>query len=335
MEAIPTRVFDLFGKIQVHLKSTTGAKLPLSRHGEGTQSLSVLMLFQAYVATKLAEDYKPESTPILALEEPEAHLHPSAIRSLGSLLENMVGQTIVSSHSGDLLSRVPVTSLRRLYKKNGETKIGRVQDNLLTDREIQAVNYFIRLSKGHYLFSRCWLLVEGESDFHIMPMLFELMGYSQDQISFSVLEFSQVFEKGESFIKLAQALGIQRFMMADGDAAGRNYVNRAGRYLENGENLADRARQLTSADIEHEFWNAGYDDVYKNVLNLSDLNSLESQHIPNQEGFADAVIKKAIKERKKPGLAMDIQSAVTARGINSIPQTIKDIITHVVQLAGN
>lgn len=37
LEAIPTRVFDMVGKIQVHLKSCYGAKLPLYRHGEGTQ----------------------------------------------------------------------------------------------------------------------------------------------------------------------------------------------------------------------------------------------------------------------------------------------------------
>jgi putative ATP-dependent endonuclease of OLD family len=294
------------------------------------------MLFQAYVATKLAEDYEPESTPILALEEPEAHLHPSAIRSLGSLLENMVGQTIVSSHSGDLLSRVPVTSLRRLYKKNEETKIGRLQDNLLTDREIQAVNYFIRLSKGHYLFSRCWLLVEGESDFHIMPMLFELMGYSQDQISFSVLEFSQVFEKGESFIKLAQALGIQWFMMADGDAAGRNYVNRAGRYLENGENLADRARQLISADIEHEFWNSGYEEFIKNMVTDHHQTQIESEAAGDSIKKTKLLIKAAInKVGGKPAFAQRLADEVERRGIDSIPQIIQDIMTRVVQLAGN
>lgn len=72
----------MVGKIQVHLKSCYGAKLPLHRHGEGTQSLAVLMLFQAFTAANLAESYAPEATSLLALEEPEAHLHPSAIRSL-------------------------------------------------------------------------------------------------------------------------------------------------------------------------------------------------------------------------------------------------------------
>ena len=266
LEAVPTRVFDIVGKIQVHLKSSCGAKLPLHRHGEGTQSLAVLMLFQAFAAATLAEAYAPESMPILALEEPEAHLHPSAVRSLGSSLEKMTGQIIMTSHSGDLVSRVPVTALRRLYKHNGETKAGRVERSQFTGRELQAIDYSIRLSRGHYLFSRCWLLVEGESDYHLMPMLFEILGYVQDQVCFSVLEISQAFDKGEPFIKFARALGIQWFLMADGDQEGKEYVNRASKYLESGETIDDRARALAHVDIEHEFYHNGYDSFVEDLV---------------------------------------------------------------------
>ncbi len=49
--------------------------------GEGTQSLAVLLLFRAFLRSQLS-DLDPAASPITALEEPEAHLHPSAIRSL-------------------------------------------------------------------------------------------------------------------------------------------------------------------------------------------------------------------------------------------------------------
>ena len=335
LEAIPTRVFDLVGKIQVHLKSTSGAKLPLHRHGEGTQSLAVLMLFQAFATANLAEAYAPESTPILALEEPEAHLHPSAIRSLGAFLESMAGQILVSSHSGDLVSRVPVRSLRRLYKLNGETRVGRVENDLFTDRELQVIDYRIRLSKGHYLFSRCWLLVEGESDFHLIPLIFEALDLSQDQVSFSALEFSQVFEKGVSFIKLAKALGIQWFMMADGDQEGDGYINLANEYLEHGENLADRARKLNYPDIEHEFWHNGYDNFIRDMVDNSSKNQIHSVTKGDAAQETKQLIKAAIKQAGgKPAFAQALATEIKIRGSGTIPQTIKDIITRVVQLAG-
>ncbi len=378
LEAIPTRVFDMVGKIQVLLKSSYGAKLPLHRHGEGTQSLAVLMLFQAFAATNLAESYAPESTPLLALEEPEAHLHPSAIRSLGSFLEEMTGQVLVTSHSGDLVSRVPVMSLRRLYKHNGETRVGRVESGTFTDRELQAIDYNIRLAKGHYLFSRCWLLVEGESDYHLMPQLFEVMGHSQDQISFSVLEISQVIDKGEPLIKFAKALGVQWFVMADGDQAGTDYVNRANNHLAPGENLAGRARALAHADIEHEFWHNGYSDFMLSIVDPQTINQITNQTV-NCENKAKSLIEKAVKlvgytddaaqtlvedvmaimppqttnqacseaditkslvkaaikqAGGKPAFAQVLANEVRQRGADSIPQTIRDIIGRVVQLAG-
>ena len=335
LEAIPTRVFDMVGKVQVHLKSSYGAKLPLQRHGEGTQSLAVLMLFQAFIATNLAETYAPESIPVLALEEPEAHLHPSAIRTLGTFLKEMSGQVMVTSHSGDLVSRVPVTTLRRLYKENGETKIGRVKCGSFSDRELQAIDYNIRLARGHYLFSRCWLFVEGESDYHLMPLLFEVMGHSQDQVSFSLLEISQVIEKGEPLIKFAKALGIQWFLMADGDTAGQGYVNRANNHLAAGESLADRAKALAHPGIEHEFWHGGFEDFIKAMIPDPHRNQIEADTAGDEARKIKELIKAAIKSAGgKPAFAQSLASEVRNRGEHSIPQTIKDVITRVVQLAG-
>lgn len=335
LEAIPTRIFDMVGKIQVFLKASQGAKLPLHRFGEGTQSLAVLMLFQAFAAANLAEAYAPESTPILSLEEPEAHLHPSAIRSLGSFLDNMIGQILVTSHSGDLVSRVPVTALRRLYKHNGETEIGRVKNGDFTDRELQAIDYSIRLARGHYLFSRCWLLVEGESDYHLMPLLFELMGHSQDQVSFSVLEISQVIDKGEPFMKFAKALGIQWFLMADGDNGGNDYVSRASNYLATDESLADRARALTNTDIEHEFWSNGYNDFIENMVTNSRKGQIATEAANDDVKRIKLLIKAAIRQSGgKPAFSQALVDEVRQRGVASIPQTIQGIIARVVQLAG-
>jgi putative ATP-dependent endonuclease of OLD family len=333
LEAIPTRVFEMVGKVQVHLKSSRGAKLPIHRHGEGTQSLAVLMLFQAFTAANLAESFAPESTPILALEEPEAHLHPSAIRSLGSVLQTMAGQLLVSSHSGDLVSRVPLAALRRIYKQNGDTRVGRVEETTLTARERQAIDYSIRLARGHYLFSRCWLLVEGESDYHLMPLLFEICGHSPDQTSFSILEISQVIDKGEPFIKFAKALGVQWFLMADGDTAGQDYVARATNHLDASEALADRARALAHRDIEHEFWKNGYDGFIRNMVPAPRQTQVATEAAGDADEEVKLLIKSAIKQAGgKPAFAQALASEIRTRGAASIPQTIRDVIIRVAQL---
>jgi putative ATP-dependent endonuclease of the OLD family len=81
VDAVPGRLFDMLAKAQVNLNTGTGAKVPIGRHGEGTQSLAVLTLFTAFLQAWNKGD------PIVALEEPEAHLHPSAVRALWHLIE--------------------------------------------------------------------------------------------------------------------------------------------------------------------------------------------------------------------------------------------------------
>ncbi len=57
IEAIPSKVFDILSRTQVMITSTTGAHLPIGRHGEGTQSLAVICLFDAFLQSKLEDSY--------------------------------------------------------------------------------------------------------------------------------------------------------------------------------------------------------------------------------------------------------------------------------------
>jgi putative ATP-dependent endonuclease of OLD family len=161
------------------------------------------------------------------------------------------------------------------------------------------------------------------------------MGHSQDKVSFSVLEISQVIEKGEPFMKFAKALGIQWFLMADGDHAGNDYVNRANNHLAAGENLADRARALSHADIEHEFWHNGYHGFIENLVPNTRKRQITSEATGDDVKKTTLLIRAAIKTSGgKPAFAQALVNEIRHRGVVSIPQTIQDIITRVVQLAG-
>jgi len=153
VEAVPARIFDMLARTQVKLGSCTGARLPIAQHGAGTQSLSVLFLFEAFLQSRLADTYDKHSEPILALEEPESHLHPSATRALWSTLDKLAGQKIIATHSGDLLAAVPLTAIRRLARRKRAIEVFRVKETTLDKREAEKIAFHVRAKRGSLLFA--------------------------------------------------------------------------------------------------------------------------------------------------------------------------------------
>jgi len=133
---------------QINILTTENVKIPLQQHGEGTQSLSVLLLFNAYLNSRLKEDIDKLAEPIIAIEEPEAHLHPNAIRSLWWLLYGLPGQKIIATHSGDILSEVPVNKLRRMNKCGNDIECRAISVGTLTGEELRKFKHHVRRNRG-------------------------------------------------------------------------------------------------------------------------------------------------------------------------------------------
>lgn len=119
IQALPLKPWDLMSKAQVVIKTSGGEiDFPLSSHGQGVQSLAVIFLFQAFVEILLKPTFEPETDSILALEEPEAHLHPQAIRSLAANLNGVKSQKIISTHSPYFIQEIPFTKIR-MFRRDG------------------------------------------------------------------------------------------------------------------------------------------------------------------------------------------------------------------------
>ena len=124
IRALPARAFDLLSRSEIAVQGKgSDVQFPLARHGQGMQSLSVLFLFQAFVEGLLKANYKPETEAILAIEEPEGHLHPQAIRALWEQIRNINAQIIVSTHSPYLVENAQLQSLRLLRRNGKESKV--------------------------------------------------------------------------------------------------------------------------------------------------------------------------------------------------------------------
>ena len=339
--ALPTNVDNIVNQIRMNLKSFYGVELPLSLHGEGAKNLAVIMLFQAYIETEGVLD--ASATSILALEEPEAHLHPSAIRFLGKQLKQIAGNSslILTSHSGDTISQLPLSSIYRLYKKGGETKVGRVKDGLLTPQQEKHFNYRIRQTRGGLLLARCWLLVEGETECHLYPHIAESMGVDFDEKSVAVIEFAPIGGP-DTYIKVAEALGIDWQVVVDGDSDGQKYAKKArlASKIEPGV-LDEIVVGMLSKNVEHEFWNHGYQDFYESKIGHTKLAQARTNAKDDAEVMASEVIKESTKKpRSKPLVALELVDEIKRRlqeqGIEkALPHRVREVIEQVNKMASS
>lgn len=328
VEAVPARIFDMLARTQVKLAARTGARLPLAQHGAGTQSLSVLFLFEAFLLSRLADAYDKNSEPILALEEPESHLHPSSIRALWPTLDGLGGQKIVATHSGDLLAAVPLASVRRLARKNGKIEVFRLKPGTLDARESQKITYHVRAKRGALLFARCWLLVEGETDFTMLPELARTLGHDFELGGVSCVEFAQCGLA--PLIKTARDLGIEWHVLADGDTAGQDYAMTAAAHF--GTDAAPiRITSLAEPDIEHCLWRGGYRSVYETAVSAGRRSLVTAA--PTSADYPTQTIAAAIRSTSKPHLAYAVVAEVGKPGSPGVPAKLSAAITAAMGLA--
>jgi len=327
VEAVPARIFDMLARTQVKLGARTGARLPIAQHGAGTQSLAVLFLFEAFLQSRLADAYDEHSEPILALEEPESHLHPSAIRALWSTLDKLAGQKIIATHSGDLLAAVPLTAIRRLARRKGTVEVFRVKEKTLDTREAERIAFHVRAKRGHLLFARCWLLVEGETDFSLLPELARTLGCEFDLEGVSCVDF--VHCGLDPLIKVADDLGIHWHVFTDGDRA--DFGRSANNHL-HGRPGADHVTVLAEPDIEHLMWQSGYSSVFESAV------APRHKHLISSAKGTPDYTKQTIKAAQKsfcgkPGMVSPLVAAVRQDGSPGVPNPLKTVVDTVVRLA--
>lgn len=326
IEAVPSKVFDILSRTQVKLTSKTGAQIPIIRHGSGTQSLAVICLFDAFLQSRLQEGYGEHAEPLLAMEEPEAHLHPSAVKSVGEMLKQFSGQKLISTHSGDLMASVPLQKIRRLSRNNGKISVYRIKESSLSEDEINKLDYHVRMTRGSLLFSKCWLLVEGETEATLMPGCAQAMGYDLYADGVSCIEFSQIGV--EKFVKLADQLGINWFVLVDNDTEGKKYKRTAVSQLD-GRQETNHIRLLDHGTMEVFLCMEGFGGIYE-----SSISAQKKKQVIANKGTLDywRQVLNAQKKNSKPKNSIAVVEKMV-KGDIGVPNLLQEVIEQARILA--
>lgn len=325
IDALPTKLFALLSRAQVNLASRSGARIPVELQGEGTQSLAVLLLFGAFLRSKLS-DLDPDALPITALEEPEAHLHPSAIRSLMSIVRDLPGQKLVSTHSGDLLASVPSSAIRRFAHSNDGITVHRIEPDVLTTPQERKFDSHVRRTRGELLFAKCWLLVEGETETTLLAGAAEALDLDLDRAGVRCVEFSQT-DVG-MLAKVANNLGIVWYCVLDDDHGRGKYEQRVREQLD----AAQHEERLTIpyGNVERMLCESGFGELYESRMSPQKPQPTSPNGTPD---YWEEVLNALPKRFSKPEVAAEAAARMTT-GQTPVPEALSSILNKALKLAG-
>lgn len=225
ISAIAKDVRDLMKGVRLNFSDGSDS-FSMEYHGMGTRSWSSLLVLKAFVQILGEESVRKDVAfhPILALEEPEAHLHPNAQKQIMHQIKDFPGQVIVSTHSPYAASQAPIDSLRSMLRSStGAVQVGWFRGALDPEAERRIQREIIQ-TRGDLLFSRAWVLFEGETEAQALPLFFKIF-FGRDACDLGInLVGVGGYGNYLPFLRLAMALNIPWYIFSDGESQALDQV---------------------------------------------------------------------------------------------------------------
>ena len=180
---------QLLRVLNILVSTSAGFNIPIANNGLGYNNLIYISLLLAKIQSNMESSYmgaeNAKAFSVLAIEEPEAHLHPELqYQFLDFLRKNIsdhkVKQVFMTSHSPSLTAKVKLDELCCLFKDK-DCKV-----NAYYPRKIYAnapksqsfVQRYLNATRADMLFAGKILFVEGLAEQILIPIFVELLGYS-------------------------------------------------------------------------------------------------------------------------------------------------------------
>ena len=300
----------------------------------------------------------------LAIEEPEAHLHPHLQRlvyrdflrprsaPVTSAAPHAVSpntSVLLTTHSPHIVSVTPVKSLVLLKKaSDGLSTCGFSTAVLgLGAKDIADLERYLDVNRGEIVFSRGVLLVEGDAECFVVPALAKLSGYDLDELGISVCSVS-----GTNFAPYVEFLGQQGLnipfaVLTDYDlnddfqSLGIARIKGLLSQIldsEPDEESEDDLRELAKTNglflnddtLEIDLLRAGQGDIMCDVVVELTDNAAAKKRATEWKGTPDSVdSEQFIKDIEGIGKGRFAQRLATRLKPNACPDYIREAVTYV------
>ena len=240
----------------------------LPEHLNGLGYMNILYLLLDIEMKKESFIEEGKDINLLFIEEPEAHTHPQMqykfidkIKKVFSEINNL--QTIITTHSAQIVSRCDFKDIRYLLNVNNENiKIKNFHSELkeqygTEEEEFKFVEQYLTLQASELFFANKIIFIEGTTEKMLLPYYinqFDKEKMAQPEyvpISSQNISIVEVGANAEAFDKLVRFLDIQTLIITDIDTTLKTQ-NQNGRTVYEA-NKVEGATHTSNATIKKYF----------------------------------------------------------------------------------
>lgn len=219
-------------------------------------------------------NYKFQAFTILAVEEPEAHLHPLLQRLIYREVLHKSGTSVIfTSHSTFITSVSPLNYIVHIRKVDDGSKAFSTVDLGLSDWEKKDIERYVDAKRGEIYFGKLIILVEGIAEEYIIPAAANALGMPLDDYGIIVCNVNSTNFK--PYIQLLEALEIPWVLFTDGD------YYRKVKVIVEGKPKVNREYHRMHEE-EDDLGYAGNENVGAILLQLGIIEE-DADSIPNQD----------------------------------------------------
>jgi len=259
--------------------------------------------------------FKHQAFTILAVEEPEAHLHPILQRLIyKEVLHDSNTSVIFTSHSTHITSVTPIDSIVHVRRVEGSSQVFSTANVSITEDERIDIERYLDAKRGEIFLGKGIVLVEGITEEYLVPISADLLDKSLDSHGIVLCNVNST--NFRPYVQILNALHIPWVLLTDGDF----YTTEVT--VDSGTGKKKTTRIFHVLADKSGGWYLGNEIIRKL---LTDINAVLDSDIPEDPTEQDKLFQKLNCFVGHYTYEVDVMEAADKNGIDIIKSTYDEL----------